>query len=125
MVMIYLYPILFVIFLITFIVFCTIKSIKYSNLQKEKERKSQERLNSVVPGTILRKENKSGNPFIDKDLPSIKILETAQNSSGEIWVKYAYESIIYPGEYNERQPYYDTLKTKLKLYTNIELQKNQ
>lgn len=123
--MIYLYPILLVIFLITFIVFCTIKGIKVSNLQKEKERKSQERLNSVIPGTILRKENKSGNPFLDDDLSSIKILETKQNSSGEIWVKYAYENIIYPGEYNERQPFYDTLENKLKLYPNIELPKEQ
>lgn len=123
MVMIYLYPILFVIFLITFIVFCTIKGIKDSNLQKEKNEKSQERLNSVVPGTILRKENKSGNPFIYEDLSSIKILEMKQNSSGEIWVKYAYESIIYPNEYNERQPCYDTLENKLKIYPNIELPK--
>lgn len=48
-----------------------------------------------------------------------------QNPSGEIWVKYAYESIIYPNEYNERQPFYDTLENKLKIYPVIELPKKQ
>lgn len=90
----------------------------------EKERKHQEQLNSVIPGTILRKENKSNNPFEVSELSSIKILETKQNSSGEIWVKYAYENIICNGEYFESWPSYDSLENKIKLYPVIELPKN-
>lgn len=90
----------------------------------EKERKHQERLNSVIPGTILRKENKSNNPFEVSELSSIKILETKQNSSGEIWVKYAYENIICNGEYFESWPSYDSLENKIKRYPVIELPKN-
>lgn len=122
-------PILSLIFVITFVACVIVKNIKESNLQKvkdkEKEQKRQERLNSIIPGTILRKESKSDNPFEVEDLSTIKILEIKRNSSGEIWVKYAYENIVKPGEYFERWPSYDSLENKLKLYPIIELPKQQ
>ena len=122
-------PILLVIFVITFVVCVIVKRVKERNeehnLQKVKIKEQEEKLNSIVPGTILRKENKSGNPFEVEDLSSIKILETKRNSSGEIWIKYAYENIICNGEYFERWPSYDSLENKLKLYPVIELPKDK
>lgn len=122
-------PILALIFVITFVAVVIIKNIKESieedNLQKAKLKEHREKLNSVVPGTILRKENKSGNPFDVEDLSSIKILETKRNSSDEIWVKYAYENIVRPGRYFEDCPSYDSLENKLKLYPVIELPNEQ
>lgn len=120
-------PILSLIFVITFVVCFAIKgikeNIKESNLQKAKIKEQREKLNSVIPGTILRKESKSGNPFEVEDLSTIKILETKRNSSGEIWIKYAYENIVSPGKYFESWPSYDSLENKLKLYPIIELPK--
>lgn len=121
------FPILSLIFVITFVAAVVIKSIKESikedNLQKTKLAEKESKLNSVIPGTILRKENKSGNPFEVEDLSSIKVLEIKRNSSGEIWIKYAYEDYYTKGKYFERWPYYDSLENKLKLYPVIELPK--
>lgn len=119
-------PILSLIFVITFVTCVVIKGNRETtNLQNAKIKEQEEKLNSVVPETILRKENKSGNPFDVDDLPSIKILETKRNSSGEIWIKYAYEKISHVGEYFENWPSYDSLENKLKLYPVIELPKKQ
>lgn len=120
-------PILLVIFVIIFLACVIVKRVKESieecNIQKAKIKEQREKLNSVIPGTILRKESKSGNPFEVEDLSTIKILETKRNSSGEIWVKYAYENIVSPGKYFESWPSYDSLENKLKLYPIIELPK--
>lgn len=122
-------PILSLIFVITFLVVVIVKrvkeNIKEENLKKVKLKEHEEKINSVVAGTILIKESKSGNPFKVADLSSIKILETKRNSSGEIWVKYAYENIVKPGKYFEDCPSYDSLENKLKLYPIIELPKEQ
>ena len=122
-------PILALIFVITFVAGVVVKgireSIKEDLLQKAKLAEKETKLNSVIPGTILRKENKSGNPFETEDLSSIKILETKRNSSGEIWVKYAYENIVKREEYFESWPSYDSLENKLKLYPIIELPKEK
>ena len=122
-------PILLVSFVITFLVVVIVirvkEKIKEENLKQVKLQEYEAKLNSVIPGTILRKENKSGNPFETEDLSSIKIIETKRNSSGEIWVKYAYENIVKPGKYFEDCPSYDSLKNKLKLYPIIELPKEQ
>jgi hypothetical protein len=122
-------PILSLIFVITFVAVVIVKQVK-ENIKEEKLKqvKLQEheaKLNSVVPGTILIKESKRGNPFKVEDLSSIKILETKRNSSGEIWVKYAYENIVRPGKYFESCPSYDSLENKLKLYPIIELPKEK
>ena len=122
-------PILSLIFVITFVAVVIVKrvkeNIKEENPKQVKLQEHEEKLNSVVPGTILIKESKRGNPFKVEDLSSIKILETKRNSSGEIWVKYAYESIVKPGKYFEDCPSYDSLENKLKLYPIIELPKKQ
>ena len=122
-------PILALIFVITFVAVVIVKHIKENieeeNLKQVKLQEHEAKLNSVVPGTILIKESKIGNPFKVTDLSSIKILETKRNSSGEIWVKYAYENIVRPGRYFEDCPSYDSLENKLKLYPIIELPKEQ
>ena len=122
-------PILALIFVITFVAVVIVKHIKENieeeNLKQVKLQEHEAKLNSVVPGTILIKESKIGNPFKVADLSSIKILETKRNSSGEIWVKYAYENIVRPGRYFEDCPSYDSLENKLKLYPIIELPKEQ
>ena len=122
-------PILSLIFVITIVAVVVIKNIKESikedNLQKAMLAEKEVKLNSVIPGTILIKESKTGNPFKDECLSSIKILETKLNSSGEIWVKYAYENIVKRGKYYEEFPSYDSLENKLKLYPIIELPKEQ
>jgi hypothetical protein len=122
-------PILALIFVITFVAGVIVKqvkeNIKEENLKQVKLQEHEAKLNSVIPGTILIKESKIGNPFKVNDLSSIKILETKRNSSGEIWVKYAYENIIRPGKYYEDFPSYDSLENKLKLYPIIELPKEQ
>ena len=122
-------PILALIFVITFVAVVIIKHVKENieeeNLKQVKLQEHEAKLNSVVPGTILRKENKNGNPFETEDLSSIKIIETKRNLSGEIWVKYAYENIVKRGKYYEEFPSYDSLENKLKLYPIIELPKEQ
>ena len=122
-------PILLVSFVITFLVVVIVirvkEKIKEENLKQVKLQEYEAKLNSVIPGTILIKESKSGNPFKVAELSSIKILETKRNSSGEIWVKYAYENIVKPGKYFEDCPSYDSLENKLKLYPIIELPKEQ
>jgi hypothetical protein len=122
-------PILALVFVITFVAVVVVKgireSIKEDLMQKAKLAEKEAKLNSVIPGTILIKESIIGNPFKVNDLSSIKILETKRNSSGEIWVKYAYESLIKPGKYYEDCPSYDSLENKLKLYPIIELPKKQ
>ena len=118
-------PILSLIFVITFVVCVIVKRVKENireeNLKKAKLKEHEEKLHLVVPCTILIKESKRGNPFRVEDLSSIKVLAVKRNSSGEIWIKYAYENIVKPGRYFEDCPSYDSLENKLKLYPIIEL----
>jgi ABC-type uncharacterized transport system permease subunit len=122
-------PILSLIFVITFVAVVIVKqvkeNIKEENLKQVKLQEHEAKLNSVIPGTILIKESKRGNPFKVEDLSSIKVLAVKRNSSGEIWVKYAYENIVRPGKYFESCPSYDSLENKLKLYPIIELPKEK
>jgi len=123
-------PILSLIFVITFVAVVIVKHVKENieeeNLKQVKLQEHEAKLNSVVPGTILIKESKRVNTFKVADLSSsIKILEKKRKSSGEIWVKYAYENIVRPGRYFEDCPSYDSLENKLKLYPIIELPKEQ
>ena len=118
-------PILSLIFVIAFVAFVVAKGNRETAmLQNAKIKEQEAKLNSVIPGTILRKESKSGNPF-DEDLSSIKVLETKRNLSGEIWIKFAYENIVSPGKYYEGFPSYDSLENKLKLYPVIVLPKKK
>ena len=60
-------PILAIIFVITFVAVVIVKRVKENtkeeNLKKAKLKEHEEKLNSVVPGTILIIESKRGNPF--------------------------------------------------------------
>ena len=122
-------PILALIFVITFVAVVIVKHVKENieegNLKQVMLAEKEVKLNSVIPGTILRKENKNGNPFETEDLSSIKIIETKRYLSGEIWVKFANENIVKRGKYYEEFPSYDSLENKLKLYPIIELPKEQ
>lgn len=78
-------PILALIFVITFVAVVIVKHVKENieegNLKQVMLAEKEVKLNSVIPGTILRKENKNGNPFETEDLSSIKIIETKRNLS--------------------------------------------
>lgn len=108
--------ILFIIFAGAFLGFTIVKGIKESNQQKIRSKEQDERLNLVFPGTILCKRI-SGNPFSKE--PSIKVIDVKRNLEGEIWIKYAYGSIINPDTYFEKAPHYDKLKNILCLYPEI------
>lgn len=116
-------PILLLIFVITFVAVVIVKCVKESNLQKVKDKEKEEKLNSVIPGTILYKGDLSGNPFADEYNSSIKVIDVKRNSKGEIWIKFAYEDIIRPGIYFEKTPNYSKLEDKLIIYPIIKLPK--
>lgn len=106
---------------------CVIASInKRINEDNKQIKKYHEKLNSIVPGTLLvRYYNGSDNPFRSKirSKSSIKILDVKKNISGEIWISYAYEDILDNTKYMESYPFYDKLEYKLRLYPNIVLPK--
>lgn len=108
--------------IITIIVICAILCIsEYMNEIKQK-REYNKKLNSVVPGTLLvRRFYTSNNPFISSPYneTSIKILEVKKDTSGEIWIKYAYEDLYDNKRYIEDFPCYDKLENKLYTYPNI------
>lgn len=119
--------ILFII--ITIIVLCVIASTKCINEDNKQIKKYHEKLNSIVPGTLLVRYynvyNEPDNPFRSKirSKSSIKILDVKKNTSGEIWILYAYEDILDNTKYKESYPFYDKLEDKLRLYPNIVLPK--
>lgn len=110
--------------IIAIIAICSISCIReYMNENKQK-REYNEKLNSVVPGTLLvRRYHMSNNPFVDSPYieSSIKILEVKKDTSGEIWIKYAYEDLWNNNRYIEDSPCYDKLEDKLCTYPNIVL----
>lgn len=110
--------------IITIIVICSILCIReYMNENKQK-REYNEKLNSVVHGTLLvRHYHMPNNPFVTSpsDETSIKILEVKKDTSGEIWIKYAYEDLWNNNKYIEEFPCYDKLEDKLYTYPNIVL----
>ena len=71
---------------------CVIASInKRINEDNKQIKKYHEKLNSIVPGTLLvRYYNGLDNPFRSKirSKSSIKILDVKKNISGEIWISY-------------------------------------
>lgn len=118
-------PILFVIFggsYLVFVILTIVTDIKEINLQKAILKEQEEKLNSVIPGTILCKKNRSENPFDDEYNLNIKVLEVKRNSEGEIWIKYAYEDILHPGMYYDESPSYGKLKDQLRIYPEIKIQ---
>ena len=108
--------------ILTIIVICVIAC----DNKRIKIKKYHEKLNSVVPGTLLvRYYNDPNTPFRSsvRHNSSIKILEVKKNTTDEIWIKYAYEDISDTTKYVEDYPFYDTLENKLQLYPNIVLPK--
>lgn len=110
--------------IITIIVICSILCIReYMNENKQK-REYNEKLNSVVPGTLLvRHYHMPNNPFVTSpsDESSIKILEVKKDTLGEIWIKYAYEDLWNNNKYIEDYPCYGKLENKLYSYPDIVL----
>lgn len=116
--------ILFII--ITIIVLCVIASTKRFNEDKQIIKKYHEKLNSIVPGTLLvRYDKRPDNPFHSpyRTKSSIKILDVKKDAEEEIWISYAYEDVVDNTKYTESYPFYDKLEDKLRLYPNIVLPK--
>lgn len=116
--------ILFII--ITIIVLCVIASINKRTNEDKQIKKKMKKLNYIVPGTLLvRYYNTPDNPFRSsiRSKSSIKILDLKKDTSGEIWISYAYEDILDNTKYIESYPFYDKLEDKLRMYPNIVLPK--
>ena len=110
--------------IITVILLCAISCIVEYMKEKKQQREYNEQLNSVVPGTLLvRRYHMQNNPFVTSpsNETSIKILEVKKDTSGEIWIKYAYEDLWNNNRYIEDIPSYDKLENKLYTYPNIVL----
>lgn len=108
--------------IITVILLCAISCIMEYMKENKQQREYNERLNSVVPGTLLvRRYHMTNNPFVTSpsNESSIKILEVKKDTSGEIWIKYAYEDLWNNNRYIEDYPCYDKLKNKLYTYPYI------
>lgn len=105
-----------------------ITTISYISCIRENKQKKEydEKLNSVVPGTLLfRRNNMPLNPFVDfqSNDSSIKVLEVKKDTSGKIWIKYAYQDLFDNNKYMEEYACYDKLEIKLDEYPNIVLPK--
>lgn len=51
-------------------------------------------LATVVPGTILSKQNNTDNPF-ENEKGQIKVIDIKKNGKNEIWIKYTYIQMNY------------------------------
>lgn len=110
--------------IITAILLCVISCIVEYIKENKQKKEYNEKLNSVVPGTLLvRRYHIPNNPFVDSpcEESSIKILEVKKDTSGKIWIKYAYKDFINKNRYMEQYPCYDKLEIKLDTYPNIVL----
>lgn len=108
--------------IITVILLCAVSCIMEYMKENKQKKEYNERLNSVVPGTLLvRRYHMTNNPFVTSPTneTSIKILEVKKDISGEIWIKYAYEDLWNNNRYIEDFPCYDKLENKLYSYPNI------
>lgn len=108
--------------IITVILLCTVSCIMEYMKENKQKKEYNERLNSVVPGTLLvRRYHMTNNPFVTSpsNESSIKILEVKKDTSGEIWIKYAYEDLWNNNRYVEDFPCYDKLENKLYTYPYI------
>ena len=86
------------------------------------EREYQEQLNSICPGTILKRVKEiNGNPFKIYE-QKILVREVKTNINGEIWIKYSYQDINNKNEFS-LIGHYVILKYMLETYPVIELPK--
>ena len=87
------------------------------------EREYQELLNSICPGTILKRvREKNGNPFKIYE-QKILVREVKTNTDGEKWIKYSYKDIYNKNEFSQIE-HCVILKDMLETYPVIELPKN-
>ena len=87
------------------------------------ERQYQEQLNSICPGTILKRVREiNENPFKIKEL-KILVREVKTNTNGEKWIKYSYQDIFNKNRFSQSENY-AILKYMLLTYPIIELPKN-
>jgi len=115
---------IFTFIIITTILLCVISCIVEYIKENKQKKEYNEKLNSVVPGTLLvRRYHIPMNPFVDSPSgePSIKVLDVKKNISGEIWIKYAYKDFIDKNRYIEEYPCYGKLEDTLYMYPNIVL----
>lgn len=112
--------------IITAILLCVISCIVVYIKENKQIKKYNEKLNSIVPGTLLvRYYDTPDNPFNSsiRSNSSIKILDVKKDTSDKIWISYAYEDLVDNTKYIESYPFYDKLEDKLRLYPHIVLPK--
>jgi hypothetical protein len=76
-------------------------------------------LASVVPGTVLSKQNNTDNPF-ENEKGQIKVIDIKKNGKNEIWIKYIYADELFSNAYVPTV-YYDKLKDILQSHPIVKL----
>lgn len=76
-------------------------------------------LTSVVPGTILSKQNSTDNPF-ENEKYQIKVIDITKNGKDEIWIKYIYVDELVANAFVPTV-YYDKLKNMLQSHPIVKL----
>lgn len=76
-------------------------------------------LASVVPGTILSKQNNTDNPF-ENEKGQIKVIDIKKNGKNEIWIKYTYADELFSNAYVPTV-YYDKLEDMLQSHPIVKL----
>lgn len=87
------------------------------------ERERQEQLNSICPGTVLKRVREiNENPFKIYE-QKILVREVKTNTNGETWIKYSYQDIYNKNKFSPIE-HCVILKYMLETYPIIELPKN-
>lgn len=87
------------------------------------EREHQEQLNSICPGTVLKRVREiNENPFKIYE-QKILVREVKTNTNGETWIKYSYQDIYNKNKFSPIE-HCVILKYMLETYPIIELPKN-
>lgn len=97
--------------------------VRHNKKIANEERERQEQINSICPGTILKRvREKYGNPFMIEE-QKILVREVKTNTDGEKWIKYSYQDLLDKNKFTWIK-HYVTLKNILETYPIIELPKN-
>lgn len=90
---------------------------------ENEEREYQEQLNSICPGTVLKRVREiNENPFKIYE-QKILVREVKTNTNGETWIKYSYQDIYNKNKFSPIE-HCVILKYMLETYPIIELPKN-
>ena len=76
-------------------------------------------LASVVPGTVLSKQNNTDNPF-ENEKCQVKVIDIKKNGKNEIWIKYIYADELFSNAYVPTV-YYDKLEDMLQSHPIVKL----